>query len=75
MVTKLGQFKKLGSFSTFQLFKMSKPCHNFLLSFENELFFVVNIPSNPPPIAVRNSLTNQFYQKIYVSVYFQQQKK
>ena len=58
MVTKLGQFTKLGPFSTFQLFKLFKLSYNFLSSFENEFFF--DIPSNPPPIAVRNSLTNQF---------------
>ena len=36
----------------------------------NKFFF--DIPSNPPPIPVRNSLTNKFFQKkIDVSVYFQ----
>ena len=62
MVTKLGQFTKLGPFSTFQIFKLSKLCHHFLSYFENENNFF-DIPSNPPPIAVRNSLTNKFFQK------------
>ena len=35
MVTKLGQFTKLGPFSTFQLFKLPKLCYHFLLRFEN----------------------------------------
>ena len=68
MVTKFGQFKKLkcreGSqlckFS--QLCKLSQLCYHFLSRFENENIFFY-IPSNPQPIAVRNSLTNQFYQK------------
>ena len=34
-VTKLGQFTQLGSFSTFQLFKLSKLCYHFLSRFEN----------------------------------------
>ena len=102
MVTKLGQFKKLGPFSAFQLFKLSKLCYHFLSSFENENnFFLISLAiprlspsgmkgpnfvkcpnfvtrfcqvlnikifffdilSDPPPIAIRNSLTNQFYQK------------
>ena len=33
-----------------------------------------DIPSNPPAIAVLNSLTNKFFQKNYDSVYFQQKK-
>ena len=37
------------------------------------IFF--DICSYPPPIAVWNSLTNQFYLKIHLSVYFQQQNK
>ena len=36
MVTELGQFTKLGPFSAFQLFKLSKLCYHFLSSFENE---------------------------------------
>ena len=57
MVTKLGQFTQLGPFSTFQLFKLSKLCYHFWSSFGNgnNLFWY---SSNPPPIAVRNSLTN-----------------
>ena len=41
-------------------------CSNFVTIFcqvlKMEIFFF-DIPSNPPPIAVRNSLTNQFFQK------------
>ena len=74
MVPKLEQFSKLGPFSTFQLFKLSKLCYNFWSNFENKFFFY--IPSYPPPIAVRYSLTNQFSpQKNDFSVYFQQQQK
>ena len=62
-VTNLGQFTKLGPFSTFQLFKLSKLCYHFWSCFINENIFFY-IPSYPPPIAVRNSLTNQLYQKI-----------
>ena len=62
MVTKLGQLTKLGPFSTFQLFKLSKLCYHLLSNFENENNFL-DIPSYPPPIAVRNTLTNQFYQQ------------
>ena len=60
MVTQSGQFKKLKCREGSQLFKLSQLCYHFLSRFEN-IFF--DIPSNPPPIAVRNSLTNQFYQK------------
>ena len=62
MVTKLGQFTKLGPFSTLKLFKLSKLCYHFLSSFENWNNFF-DISSNPPPIAVWNSLTNNFFQK------------
>ena len=54
---------------SFQLCKLSQLCYHFLSSFEMEIIFF-DIPSNPPPIAVQNSLTNQFFQKIDVSVYF-----
>ena len=36
MVTKLGKFTKLRPFFALQLFKLSKLCYHFLLSFENE---------------------------------------
>ena len=49
-------------FSTFQLFKLSQLCYNFVKSFENNNFFS-NCPSYPPPYAVQNSLTNKFNQK------------
>ena len=62
MVTKLGQFTKLGPFSTFHLFKLSKLCYQFLSSLKMEIIFF-DISSNPPPIAVQNSLTNQFFLK------------
>ena len=59
---------------SFQHFKLSKLCYHFLSSFENgNIFF--DIPSNPPPIAVQNSLTNQFFKKIDVSVYFQKEEE
>ena len=75
VVTKLGQFTKIGPFSTFQLFKLSKLCYNFLLRFENVNNFFL-IPSYSPPIAVWNSLTNQFYQKKNMFLYiFKKQKK
>ena len=41
-------------------------CPNFVTIFCRVLkmkIFFFDIPSHPPPIAVRNSLTNQFYQK------------
>ena len=37
MVTQLGQFTKLGLFSTFQLFELSQLCYYLLYSFENEM--------------------------------------
>ena len=73
MVTKFGQYKKLKCRVGYQLCKWSQFCFHFLLSFENDFFF--NIPSNPPPIAVRNSLTNQFYQKNLCFCIFSKKKK
>ena len=58
----MGQFTKLEPFSTFQLFKLSKLCYHFLSSFENGYNFF-DIPSNPPPIAVRNSMTILYINK------------
>ena len=59
MLTKLGQFTKLGHFSFLN-------CPNFVIIFcqvlKMEIIFF-DILSNPLPIAVRNSLTNQFFQK------------
>ena len=59
---KLGQFTKLGPFSAFQLLY----CPNFVTIFcwvlKIKIIFF-DIPSYFLPIAVRNSLTNQFYQK------------
>ena len=67
-------FTKLGPFSTFQLFKWSKLCYNFFSRFENENMFF-DISSNPLPIAVQNSLTNQFYQKNWCFCIFSTKKK
>ena len=64
MVTKWGQFTKAGPFSTFQLFKLSKLCYYFCWVLKMKIIFLY-IPSCPPPIAVRNSLTNQFCQKYW----------
>ena len=74
MVTKLGQLTKLGPFSTFQLFKLSKLCYHFLSSFGKENIFFY-IPSNPPPIGVRNSLTNQFSKRLTFLYIFNNNKK
>ena len=44
MVTMCAQFTKLGPFSAFQLFKLSKLCYHFLSSFENENnFFLISV--------------------------------
>ena len=47
MVAKLGQFTKLGPFSTFQLLKFSKICYNFLSKI---IFFWISlaIPCHSP---------------------------
>ena len=59
MVTKLGQFTKLGHLGFLN-------CPHFVTIFcqvlKMEIFFF-DIPSNPPPIVVRILLTNQFFQK------------
>ena len=47
---------------SFQLLKLSKLCYHFLKVLKMEIIFF-DISSNPPPIVVRNSLTNQFFQK------------
>ena len=71
MVTKLGQFTKLGHFSFLN-------CPNFVIIFfqvlKMEIFFF-DIPSHPPPIAVLNSLTNQFFQKKLRFCIFSKNKK
>ena len=59
---------------SFQLCKLSKLCYHFLSSFENGNYFF-DIPSNPPPIAVRNSLTNRFFQKNLRFCIFSTKKK
>ena len=74
MVTKFRQFKKLKCREGSQLCKLSQLCYYFLSSFKNDNNFFY-IPSYPLPIAVWNSLTIQFYQKNYISVYFQKEKK
>ena len=61
MLTKLGQFTMLGHFSFLN-------CPNFVTIFcqvlKMEIIFF-DIPSIPSPIAVRNSLTNKFFQTIW----------
>ena len=74
MVTKFGRFKKLKCREGSRLCKLSKLCYHFLSSVENENNFF-DIPSNPPPIAVRNALTNQFYQQKLCFCIFSTTKK
>ena len=68
MVTKFGQFNKLKCRKGAKLYKLSQLCYNFLSGLKNiNIFF--DIPSNPTPFVVQNSLINQFYpKKIDVSV-------
>ena len=73
IVTKLRQFKKLKCREGSKLFKIVPTLLLFFVEFENENIFP-NIPSYPLPFAVQKSLTNQFYQKIGISQYFQQKK-
>ena len=60
METKFGQFKKLKCPNFVN-------CPNFVTIFcralKIKIIFFFYIPSNPLSIAVRNSLTNQFFQK------------
>ena len=61
MVTKFGKLKKLKCPNFVN-------CPNFVTIFCRILKMKIiffDIPSNPPPIAVRNSLTNQFYQRYW----------
>ena len=61
MVTQFGQFKKLKCREGPNFVN----CPNFVTIFCRVLKIKIiffDIPSYPPPIAVRNSLTNQFYQ-------------
>ena len=71
MVTKLGQFTKMGHLGFLN-------CPNFVTIFcqvlKMEIIFF-DIPSYPPPIAVRNSLTNHFFQKNWRFCIFSKQKK
>ena len=53
-----------------QLCKLSQLCSHFFVAFWLWQKINFDIPSNPLPIAVRNSLTNQFFQKIYVLYIF-----
>ena len=70
METKLGQFTKLGHFSFLN-------CPNFVTIFfqvlKMEIIFFY-ILSNPPSIAVQNSLTNQFSQKSWQLCIFSTKK-
>ena len=71
MVTKLGQFTKLGHFSFLN-------CPNIVTIFCPVLktqIIVLDIPSNPPPIVVQNSLANQFFQKKMMILYIFNNKK
>ena len=62
IVTQFGQFKKLKCREGSQFCKLSQLCYHFCRVLKMKIIFL-NIPSYPTPIAVRNSLTNQFYQK------------
>ena len=68
MITKFGQLKTLNCREWSQLCKLSQFCYHFLSGFENENNFF-DIPSYPPPIAIRNSLTNQFNNKKITFLY------
>ena len=74
MVKKFRQFTKLGPFSTFQLFKLSKLCYHFLSSFENEIFFLYPqlSPAQHLPEFINQSILPK---KIDVSVCFQKKEK
>ena len=69
MITKWGQFTKVGPFSTFQLLKLSKLCYLLLSSFENENnFFLISLDiSRLLPFGIYWPIN--FAKKIYVSVY------
>ena len=73
---KVGKIYKVGPLLYISAFKLSKLCYHFLSSFENENDFYY-IPSYPPPIANRNSLTNQFCQKKikFLYIFKKKQKK
>ena len=71
IITKLGQFKKLKCPNFVN-------CPNFVTIFCCVLkmkFIFFYIPSYPPPIAVRNSVTNQFFQKNWQFCIFSTKKK
>ena len=69
IVTKFGQFKKLKCRGGSHLCKLSQLCYHFLVAFWKWKYFFYDIPSNPLPIAVRNSLTNQFYRKTFLYIF------
>ena len=72
MVTKLGQFTKLGPFSTFQLFKLSKLCYHFCCQvLKIEIFFLISL-AIPRPLWSGIHWPINFSKKSDVSVYFQQ---
>ena len=53
-------------------------CPNFVAIFCQVLkmeIIIFDIPSNPPPIAVRNSLTNQFFQNNWCFCIFSKKRK
>ena len=71
MVTKFGKFKKLKWREGSQLCKLSQLCKHFLKM--KIIFF--DILSHSPPIAVRNSLTNQFFHKKLPILYIFNKKR
>ena len=74
IVTKLRQYKKLGPFSTFQLFKLSKLCYHFLSSFENLNIFFISL-AIPRPLPSEIHWPINFAKKNDASVCFKQQQK
>ena len=63
-----------GSFSIFRPFKWSQHCYLFCIVWKQNYIFK-NIPSYPPPFAVRNSSTKHFYQINWGLWIFSKKKK
>ena len=72
MVTKLEQFTKLGPFSTFQLFKLSKLCYNFLFVLKMVFFISLAIPCLLPYGTHRPII---FFKNIDILLYKRKRKK
>ena len=68
---KVGTIYKVG---TFQLLNCPNLVSIFCQVLKMETIFL-DIPSNPPPIAVRNSLTNLFFPKRFTFLYIFNNKK